>query len=174
MRVSSQARFWAKVDKNGPIQPHMKTRCWPWTGHITRFGYGTFSVSKVSISAHRFAWTVQRGPIPDGLHVLHHCDYRRCQRGGHLFVGTAGDNMADRDAKGRGARGIRVGTAKLNDALVRQIRREYIPRVVTQQELADRFGVAQSIVWKALYGTYWAHVAGSRAGLTRRPPRSPR
>lgn len=52
--------------------------------------------------AHRIAWTITRGPIPDGLCVLHRCDNPPCIDPEHLFLGTVQDNNADRDAKGRG------------------------------------------------------------------------
>jgi hypothetical protein len=52
--------------------------------------------------AHRVAWQVEHGQIPDGLCVLHRCDNPPCVNLDHLWLGTVGDNNADRDAKGRG------------------------------------------------------------------------
>lgn len=52
--------------------------------------------------AHRVAWMITNGPIPDGLCVLHRCDNPPCVNPAHLFLGTVQDNNADRDAKGRG------------------------------------------------------------------------
>ncbi|MFI6534161.1 HNH endonuclease signature motif containing protein [Nonomuraea sp. NPDC050547] len=52
--------------------------------------------------AHRVAWMLEVGPIPDGLCVLHQCDNPPCINTGHLFLGTVQENNADRDAKGRG------------------------------------------------------------------------
>lgn len=52
--------------------------------------------------AHRVAWLMAKGPIPDGLGVLHRCDNPPCVNVDHLFLGTVGDNNADRDRKGRG------------------------------------------------------------------------
>jgi len=51
--------------------------------------------------AHRLAWEEAKGPIPDGLFVLHRCDVRGCINVDHLFLGTAKDNTHDMMAKGR-------------------------------------------------------------------------
>jgi hypothetical protein len=58
------------------------------------------------MSAHRFAWLIQHGPIPDGLMVLHHCDTPLCIRGSHLFLGTAKDNSLDMAQKGRASKAM--------------------------------------------------------------------
>jgi hypothetical protein len=55
----------------------------------------------ISISAHRLAWEMAHGPIPEGMQVLHRCDEPRCCNPDHLFLGTASENMADMRAKGR-------------------------------------------------------------------------
>lgn len=91
-------RFWSKVDRSGD--------CWQWTAHVYGSGYGHFQVSHRHPSkAHRVAWFLTFGKIPAGMSVLHRCDNRRCVNPAHLFLGTNSDNMADKVAKGRQARG---------------------------------------------------------------------
>lgn len=51
--------------------------------------------------AHRVAWELTYGPIPNGLRVLHTCDNPRCVNPGHLMLGTQSDNIADSMRKGR-------------------------------------------------------------------------
>jgi hypothetical protein len=87
-------RFWAKVRKGDG--------CWEWQG-ATRHGYGTVWVAEAGGMrlAHRIAWELTNGPIPDGLLACHHCDNRVCVRPDHLFLGTYADNAQDMSRKGR-------------------------------------------------------------------------
>jgi hypothetical protein len=99
-----ELRFWARVNLEGPVHPVLKTRCWPWTGCKKSDEYGYFTAPGCGGRAHRYAYHRYRGPIPDGLCVLHHCDNPSCVRPDHLFLGTRLDNIADMMAKGRQSR----------------------------------------------------------------------
>jgi hypothetical protein len=100
-------RFWEKVDKlAGHRVASMASDCWLWTASLTTVGYGKFAIGKdgrraILQDAHRVAWTLTNGEIPDGQWVLHRCDNRRCVRPDHLFLGTATDNNVDMASKGR-------------------------------------------------------------------------
>lgn len=102
-------RFWAKVNKDGPVPEHMKHlgRCWEWTAGLC-CGYGFFRWKERR--AHRISWMLHYGDIPNGQWVLHKCDNPKCLRPEHLFLGTIVENNADRDAKGRAAKGDRHWT----------------------------------------------------------------
>lgn len=88
-------RFWEKVDKSGD--------CWIWTACKQQFGYGKFVVHKGDSprTAHRLAYEMEIGQIPEGMQVLHRCDNPSCVKPDHLFTGTQLDNMRDMHAKGR-------------------------------------------------------------------------
>lgn len=89
-------RFWAKVDRSDA------DGCWEWTAHRSPKGYGAFTITgQTPTRAHRYAYTITYGPIPDGLMVLHACDNPPCVRPDHLWLGTASDNMRDAYTKGR-------------------------------------------------------------------------
>lgn len=77
--------------------------CWGWSGATTS-GYGVLTRGRRGegfVLAHRLSWELHRGPIPDGLFVLHKCDVPECSNPDHLFLGTQTDNMSDCRKKGR-------------------------------------------------------------------------
>ena len=68
-------RFWAKADKSG--------ECWLWTASRTKKGYGQFKAEHM-VYAHRFAYELLVGPIPDGLTIDHLCRVRHCVNPDHM------------------------------------------------------------------------------------------
>lgn len=99
-----KARFISHIDKVTGAS------CWLWKLSKDKDGYGRFALpGKKNMQAHRMAWIIANGPIPDGLEVMHDCDVRACCRPSHLKLGTHAENMADRDRKGRAAKGIQNG-----------------------------------------------------------------
>ena len=108
-------------------------------------GYGIKWVGGKPKRAHRVAWEEAHGVIPDGMYVLHQCDNPPCVNTDHLFLGTAADNAADRDAKGRVARlrGPANANAKFTQEDADSVRREYI----SQYEKVPRRG--KSWIWRS-------------------------
>ena len=96
-RAGLEARFWPKVDRKGDNE------CWPWASKaLAHFGYGRLFLATNSgqARAHRVAYALRHGSVPDHLQVCHRCDNPPCCNPNHLFLGTAVDNMKDAARKG--------------------------------------------------------------------------
>lgn len=87
--------FWAHCQKRSDSD------CWEWNGARSKGGYGNLGFRGATYAAHRVAYEIHFGSIPDGLCVLHRCDNRCCANPYHLFLGTQQDNVDDMMAKGR-------------------------------------------------------------------------
>ena len=161
-------RFWVKVDVRGPDE------CWEWRASRSNRGYGKFGLNRQSFRAHRVAWTVINGPIPQNLGVLHHCDNPPCCNPRHLFLGTQADNAQDRVQKSRCnhprgdehwthrhpeqvLRGEKAGRSKLVTNEVLSIR-ERAANGESRRSLARRFGVSKGTVDFIVCRKNWAHV----------------
>jgi hypothetical protein len=132
--------------------------CTEWTGNRDANGYGRIGVEQRPVLVHRLAWELAHGPIPAGLHVLHRCDNPPCVRLDHLSLGTQADNMRDTVTRGRHVQGDRVGTAKLTEANVLEIRRRYAAGGVTQKSLAAEFGVKPPAIQAIINRRKWRHL----------------
>ncbi len=139
-RGTLEERFWSMVDKSPGQGP--KGECWIWTGALAGTVYGKMTVDHRSVSSHVIAYEIQNGPIPPGSHVLHRCDMPTCMRGSHLFLGKNIDNIIDSMTKGRRWR-------KLTPQQVTEIRDGSLAGV-SQQAIADKYGVTQNLISKIL------------------------
>jgi hypothetical protein len=148
--VPAEHRFWTKVEKT--------ESCYNWTASLNENGYGIISVNRKPTFAHRFAWIMANGPIPDSLNVLHTCDNPRCVRIEHLFLGTRQDNSRDRDAKGRTARGERHGHSVLTEAQVLQVFSRRRNEGLSTYALAAEFGITRRSIADILSGKKWGYL----------------
>lgn len=112
--------------------------CWLWRAGKDRWGYGQFRYKGKTRSAHRIAYKLYVGEIPEGMFVLHKCDNPICVNPKHLFLGTLKDNSQDMVKKGRNNTG--KGSAKLTKEEVVQIRKSPESGVI----LAKMFRVTPS------------------------------
>lgn len=149
-------RFWRLVDKRGTDE------CWPWMGsRMKRPGghYGTVKVTRRTTKAHRVAYELTNGPIPEGLLVLHSCDNPPCCNPAHLRVGTHLDNNREAAAKGHTHRpiGELAASHKITAADSIAIRDLYRTGLFTQTQLATRFHLTQSAVFLIIQGRTWRH-----------------
>ncbi|AER50284.1 endonuclease [Mycobacterium phage Jeffabunny] len=75
--------------------------CWIFQTGKKRPWHGLIKVAGRVLYAHRVAYELWVGEIPDGLCVCHECDVPKCCNPNHLFLGTRAENNTDRNAKGR-------------------------------------------------------------------------
>lgn len=166
---SFPARFWAKVNKNGPVPSHRPELgpCWVWTGFRLRtFGYGQvfarWELGKtITILAHRASWILNVGPVPDGKCILHKCDNMGCIRPIHLWTGTLQDNIRDMDNKGRRtekrAKGEDNGRSKLSEQTVLAIRQRR-NEGLSVMEISRELQLPYQNVWAVSNNRTWKHV----------------
>ncbi len=84
-RPTLAERFWAKVNK-------ATSGCWEWQATLVN-GYGVFWNGTRQIRAHRYAYELLKGKIPEGLTIDHLCRNRKCVNPDHLEVVTMRENV---------------------------------------------------------------------------------
>ena len=146
------SRFWSKV------QQCSDDECWPWIAKsVNHRGYGLFWRWGKYEPSNRVAWELTYGEIPAGKCVCHTCDNPGCCNPKHLWVGTTQENTADRERKGRGAKGERNGCTKLTEAAVLEIRST--PRTYGfTLALVKKYGVNKCTISAVLHGRSWKHL----------------
>lgn len=122
--------------------------CHEWDGNHNNRGYGRLIHQNRAVLAHRMWWTLNRGPIPKGVGVLHRCDNPPCCNIDHLFLGTQKDNIADCAKKGRCHQKISISDAQR-------------VRAAAQDALADlakELGVTRNHLHSIRRGRCWRHL----------------
>ena len=96
--------------------------CWNWTGGVSASGYGRLRVDGHMRPAHRLAYEVAVGPIPDGAEVDHRCHNTLCVRPDHLQAVTPRENQENRSGPTRvsrtGVRGVYLSRGRRRDVWV--------------------------------------------------------
>jgi hypothetical protein len=87
------------------VYPDPNSGCFIWAGGTTSHGYGVFWDGERRVGAHRYAWELVHGPIPEGLCICHKCDVPCCVNPDHFFLGTKLSNLVDMARKDRGRKG---------------------------------------------------------------------
>jgi DNA-binding MarR family transcriptional regulator len=143
-------RFFSYVKKS--------ENCWEWTGSLGTSGYGTINVAGVNRAAHRISFIIENEEIPQGLHILHSCDNRKCVRPDHLRTGTNEENHIEKVGKMRHSYGERHPKARLKEWQVIEIVKSYSPHKVTQSQLAEKYGTTRFNINCILRGKSWKHL----------------
>lgn len=132
--------------------------CWHWTGYVMKNGYGIFRpAGNDRILAHRASFLIHHGILPEGRHVCHKCDNRKCVNPDHLFAGTRQQNMDDAVAKQRVHPGSKTGGSVLVESQVLEIR-ELRKQGFRNVELAAMFGVCSASISLICSRHTWKHI----------------
>lgn len=151
-----EARFWSKVRKT-------ENGCWLWTKAVDKDGYGKFQIpylndagewKQIHIRAHRAAYMLAKGELPDDVMLLHGCDDPPCCNPDHLGPGDQLQNRRQARARARTTAGERHHRAKLTQAQVDELRSLKAAGTPTK-EIAERFGIAGCTVRQIAGGYYW-------------------
>lgn len=152
-----ESSFWSRISVGD------ESECWPVKG---AYIYGVVWHKGRRWRAHRLAYTLTKGPIPNGLYVCHTCDNPPCCNPNHLWVGTAGQNNTDRHRKGRSVKKARPGPAETQVRGERQHLaklKEWQVRIILTNsrscgQLARDFNVNASTVERVRRRETWRHV----------------
>lgn len=150
-------RFFSKTIK-------AENGCLIWIGAVSHTGYGKFRLADGPQDSHVVAWRISNDglSVPSGLVIQHQCECRLCVNPDHLVCGTQSDNMKYASRNDRRFDFVRRGedcpNAVLTEAIVTEIRRDYVPFKVTNKMLADRYGVSVDVVKSVTRGKSWKHI----------------
>lgn len=136
-------RFWEKVDKSG--------ECWIWTGALLKTGYGSIRIDGKAERAHRVAYELTEGKIPNGLLIRHSCDNPKCVNPAHLAPGTKRENTQDALNRGQHVVGEDHWKSKIPNHAVETIRAA-LSAGVPGKFLAKQFGVDPSMISAIKHG----------------------
>mgnify|MGYP001184898342 CR=1 FL=1 len=145
----NETDFWASIEKR-------PDGCWIWTRAQSNGGYGFVSYRGSTHPAHRLAWRLTKGPIPQGTGyhgtiVAHKCDNRLCCNPDHLFLTDQSGNLADCVVKGRNP------NAKLTKEKVLEIV-SLIKSGKKASAIATQFDVSMMTIHSIAKGRAWRHV----------------
>jgi hypothetical protein len=130
--------------------------CWIWKGSKWKSGYGRLKLKGKALVAHRLAYHLYVGEIPDGKIVLHRCDNPSCVNPDHLSVGTNKDNTLDMLNKGRHSapKGVERVQTKLKEEDVHAIRKDNRKHKV----IAEQYGVSTALISAIQLLKTWKHL----------------
>jgi hypothetical protein len=151
-RIDLFVRIWSKIDTSGGVDA-----CWPWRAYCDEDGYGRVRVDNTQRPAFAVVLEQATGQKARGRLACHTCDNPPCCNPTHGFWGTHAENHADRNRKGRQARGECQGSAKLTAVDVRTIRVRHRrkDRVNGTLAIARDYGVNKNTIDRIINNHGW-------------------
>jgi len=139
-------RFWKYV-----ASPN-EDGCRNWKAGLFTGGYGQFRAKDKKVGAHRVAYFLTFGDIPEGKVICHTCSNKLCCEPTHLVCATQSYNIKQAVREGT----HRCGSRKLTAAKVRVLRMVADLGKVTQSEIANIFEISEAYVSRVVNGKAWA------------------
>lgn len=156
MSTTHQNRYGRFMSKLQPCR-FKRDECWIWAGATKGNGYGNFRwADREYMTAHKAAYLLFVGSVPDQMDVCHSCDIRYCVNPDHLFIGSRIENMADASGKGRLKRDPSGRRARLRKAQVQvQEVRRFIALGMTPKQIEASTGVGEWTVGRIISGAIY-------------------
>ena len=141
-------RKWTEADLRAAWSGFYVERegCHEWSRARNADGYGYQRWGMKQLRAHRLAYELFVGPIPDGMVVMHDCDNPCCVNPAHLTVGTQQENLRDMHVKDRGAGHPRSFPGPDWPIFLRRLNQLGL----TQSRLGEKFGAHRTTVSAAI------------------------
>ena len=144
---------------------NVETGCREWNNYCNKGnGYGQMWVGMSAEGkhlwshAHRVAYELNKGKVPEGLEVAHICHNPRCCNLDHLVAVTHKENVRMSVDDGRWAAGVEKPNAKLDEATVRTIKQGTLFEHLSINAVARLFDIHTSTLRAILRGATWTHV----------------
>ena len=110
------------------------------------------------ISVHRLVWEAFRGPIPDGMCVLHGIGNDRANASlEYLRLGTHKENMEDKVRDGSSTKGEANANSRLTSSEVVVIKQK-LKEGLSLRKVAKLFNVGVTTIGHIAHGRTWAHI----------------
>lgn len=134
---------------------------WPYARNGN--GYGQFNLEGVNTLVHRFVCEAVNGPPPTPSSLSAHLcgmGHEGCMSPRHLAWKSPQGNSADQVRHGAAIRGGRVGSAKLTEEQVIEIRRKLL-KGTNQRQIATAYGMSQSTISMIASGRNWGWLSAN-------------
>lgn len=131
--------------------------CMLWPLGRDKDGYGYYTIKGKMYISHRLLYGILNPGNYQGLVVMHSCDTPACCNIDHLSIGTCSENTLDMVKKSRNVKGSLVGTSKLTEGQVKEIRSKYPEKSAI--DLSKEYDVCKSTIHYVLNGTTYVNAS---------------